>query len=183
MNMKKTFLILAGLASASAMAQQQFGPPPSATVFNLEPTVQNGVRYLCGGVGDNAAAQIKQMASEYDLMVSFATNETGAYLADVDVGLADARGRSISLTDCSGPIMLVDFPRDGKYRVIAEAGGVRKSRTVTVNNEGSTKRIVMTWPSQTVNMGIRPNEPVSPTINERRSFGGSDFGATGRGTR
>ena len=173
MKTKNAFLILIGLASASALAQTRTEITPSQPdrpdviqVRTIEPQTENGITYACGGVGSNEAAAMKQAASDYDLMVTFAASN-GAYLADVNVDLADARGNSILSTTCGGPIMLVDFPEAGKYRVRAETGGRTLTRTAQVSNRGKARNVAMLWPVKVVDMGL------TPTMEREQMSGGS----------
>jgi hypothetical protein len=178
MIMKKNnaFLIVAALASASALAQTrienapvQQDRPTAVQVRVIEAQTENGITYLCGGVGAHEAAAMKQAASEFDLMMTFAASN-GAYLADVNVDLADARGKSILNTDCGGPIMLVDFPEAGKYRIRAEASGQTLTRTAQVRNGGKAKTLAMSWPAKTVDMGL------TPALHAGQSSGGTAGG-------
>jgi hypothetical protein len=158
MKLKNALLILACVASASAVAQtgtesatRQLDLPPPAPMLQLEPRAENGVIYLCGGVGTAEAEAMKQAAREYDLMVTFAASN-GAYLADVNVVIADARGRSLLQTNCDAPIMLVSFEQNGNYRLRAEASGHTLSRNARVRSGGKVRSIAMVWPMQAVDM-------------------------------
>jgi len=119
----------------------------------LEPVVQGDVTYLCGGVGAEEAAYLKREAKEYDLMLTFAARN-GAYLADVDVAIADHSGNAVLQANCSGPIMLVDLPGSGSYRVQAEAAGHVLHRTVSVTASKKSRPGVasasLVWPQQVV---------------------------------
>lgn len=179
MQRKKHFLLaLAGLASAVAWAQNatEGGAADSSgasesTMAGLQERTENGVKYVCGGIGSDEVASMKDAASDYDLMMTFAAS-TGAFLADVDVEIADARGRPVLNVTCDGPIMLVDLPRDGRYRVQAEAEGRTLTRSAQVRERGNVQRIRMAWPVQTVDMGLSPSAGPEP----------SDTGATGSGS-
>ena len=122
--------------------------PPAA---ELKPMVQGDVTYLCGGVGAEEAAYMKRQAKDYDLMLTFATR-SGAYLADVDVEISDARGTSVLEANCDAPIMLVDLPRSGNYKVRADTAGYELSRTVKVATGKKTRQSVaaasLVWPQQ-----------------------------------
>jgi hypothetical protein len=96
--------------------------PPAAPLAVLTPVTENDITYLCGGVGQEEAAHMKQAARDYDLMLTFAARD-GSYLADVNVDIADSGGKSMLKTVCDAPIMLVDLPRSGTYRLKAETGG------------------------------------------------------------
>jgi hypothetical protein len=129
--------------------------PPPAPMSQLEPKMENGITYLCGGVGEDEVQAMKQAASDYKLMLTFAA-VNGAYLADVNVDIADARGRSVLQAKCDAPIMLVDFEQGGNYRVRAEANGHMLTRSAKVRSGGRVQSIAMAWPVQTVDFGATP---------------------------
>lgn len=180
MNAKKLFLVLAGLASATGMAQTQLDtaqPMAEGTWVPVLAKTENGITYACGGVGENEAAMMRQVATEadFDMMVTFAAS-TGAYLADVNVEIADARGNSLLSTTCDGPMMLVDFDKGGKYRFRADVGGHTISRTAQVSNGGKLKNMTMHWPVKVVDMGLTPQQGEGDATG--RNLSGS---STGRG--
>lgn len=153
----------AGAMQSEAGSELRAAAPPA---FELKPVVQGDVTYLCGGVGEEEIAFMKREAKDYDLMLTFAAR-SGAYLADVDVSIADARGNSMLETNCDAPIMLVDLPKSGNYRVQAEAEGYTRNRVVRVTNakRGGPGVAVasMVWPQQVLD--------AAPTAT-----GGSDTG-------
>ena len=123
-------------------------PPAPESVTAMAPQTENGVTYLCGGVGTTESAQIKSEARDYDMMLTFAT-KGGNYLADVNVNIADAHGNPILKTTCGAPIMLIDFPKSGTYHVRAETGGYTLNKTARVSTKGrSHSALVMLWPQQ-----------------------------------
>lgn len=146
-------LIACGLAGAAALAQAQSSSADMAAAIQLEPQTENGVTYLCGGIGKAEAAQMKRDAPKYNLMLTFAEN-TGAYLADVGVHIADARGNTVLDTRCGAPILLVNFPRSGSYRIKAEVAGLAMNRTVHVSGRG--RAVSLLWPSRLVDRATPP---------------------------
>ena len=136
--------------------------PPAGPVQTLTAKTENGVTYLCGGVGKDEAAYMKKSAREHDLMLTFATRR-GDYLADVNVTIENARGEPILQTTCDAPIMLVDMPASGTYRIHAEAGGYRQDRTARINtNRRSVAAFTLTWPQSLAGTGA-PSPDVSST--------------------
>jgi hypothetical protein len=117
----------------------------------------SGIPYVCGGVGqtEEQAMLRAAKAGQFDMMVTFATH-TGAYLADVNVEITDPNGNSVLNTSCDGPIMLVNFDKGGKYRVIAETGGKEISRVARIREGGKIANIPMRWSAKTVDMGYSP---------------------------
>ncbi len=138
----------ANTTQAEAGMEQQSAPSPFA---HLKPVTQNDVTYLCGGVGADEASYMKHEAKDYDLMLTFAARD-GSYLADVDVDIKNAKGDSVLQASCDAPILLVDLPKSGNYRVRADAAGYTLNQTVKVS-AGKTKRphvasAVLSWPQQ-----------------------------------
>jgi len=131
-------LIAAGFASVPALAQ-------------MAPKTENGITYLCGGIGEDEAAEMKQAASKYDLMLTFASAK-GAYLADVNVDITDARRNPVLKTTCDAPIMLIDFSNSGNYRIRAESSGRTLTRTVRIRTGGKVTAMSMLWPVDTTDM-------------------------------
>ncbi|GAB3551715.1 hypothetical protein GCM10027343_36330 [Noviherbaspirillum agri] len=176
MHRSKYFLfLLAAFGSATAVAQSS-GGAPNTTVAALEQQTENGVKYVCGGIGRDEVASLERAASDYDLMMTFAASN-GAYLADVDVAIADARGRTVLNVTCDGPILLVDLPARGNYRVEAEAEGRTLTRTARVDQRGPAQRIRLAWPVQTVDMGLTPGMQVEQDTG--RTSSGASGGASG----
>lgn len=146
-------------SGASNAMQSEAGaelrPPPSPTA-HLKPVTQDDVTYLCGGVGTEEANYMKRAAKDYDLMLTFATR-SGDYLADVDVDIKDAKGETVLQAACDSPIMLVDLPRSGNYRVRAETAGYTLNRMVRVTaakrKGASLASTVLTWPQRVAEAG------------------------------
>lgn len=190
MKIKTLLLLLAGCTSSLAIAQAGPGrgmPPPmeagrtNAPIMAIEPQTVNGVTYLCGGIGSEEANNMKSVASKYDLMMTFAASN-GAYLADVNVNIVDPRGRPVLNVNCDAPIMLVEVPRSGRYRVIAETGGRTLTRTAMVSDAaGKTETLRMTWPVSTVDMGLTPTLPPSLTREGMPASGGPGGAPLDRG--
>ncbi|HEX2530842.1 MAG TPA: hypothetical protein VHK70_05170 [Burkholderiaceae bacterium] len=136
---------------SSGAAADEYDPatrPAPASMTKVEPISEGGFTYMCGGVGSDEAADMKQEARNYDMMLTFAARN-GDYLADVNVDIRDAQGKSLLKTTCDAPIMLVDFPESGTYRIHAETGGYSLDRTAQVRAKGrSHVAMVMSWPQQ-----------------------------------
>lgn len=134
-------------------------PPPPSPIARLKPVTQDDVTYLCGGVGEEEATYMKKEARDYDLMLTFATR-SGAYLADVDVDIKDSGGNTVLQLACDSPILLVEFPQGGTYRVRAETAGYALNKTVRVadGNRRAQKvaSTILSWPQQVAEAGVAP---------------------------
>ncbi len=131
-------------------------PPPPSPVARLKPVTHDDVTYLCGGVGEEEVSYMKKEARKYDLMLTFATRN-GAYLADVDVDITDAKGNTVLQVACDSPILLVDLPRGGTYRVKAETAGYSLNQTVRVaggrRQAPAIASVVLSWPQAVAEAG------------------------------
>jgi hypothetical protein len=124
--------------STAAMAQTPEAP--------VQPRTENGLRYLCGGVGQDESEYMKSEARRHGLLMTFATTD-GSYLAKVHVDVADSRGKPLLSVECDAPMLLVDLPRADRYRILAQTGGASLSRSAGVKAGGGS-RVVFVWPMQ-----------------------------------
>lgn len=167
-------------SGASSPMQPEAGADlqaPSSPIARLKPVTQDNVTYLCGGVGEEEASYMKQEAKDYDLMLIFATRR-GAYLADVDVDIRDSAGNSVLQLACDSPILLVDLPKGGAYKVRAEAAGYTLNKTVRVaGGRKQSQRVassILSWPQQAAEGSAAPTSTGS---------GSGAEGAAGSGER
>jgi hypothetical protein len=139
-----------GASGLSVEAGTDLVQRPSGAA-RLKPATQGDVTYLCGGVGEEEIAHMKSEARGYDLMLTFAAQD-GAYLADVNVDIRDAKGARVLQTKCDSPILLVDVPRTGNYRIRAETAGYRLDRVAKVRSPSrkgvALANLTMVWPQQ-----------------------------------
>lgn len=146
MDHRYIFAALMGVicSASTAHAQQattgETGALPQANT-------ENGITYVCGGVGSDQSEKMKQAARDYDLMVTFATKQ-GAYLSDVEVDIADNRGRSLLHTTCEGPIMLVDMPKGGRYHIRGKLDGQATSGTARLGHGAKGKPLYLVVPAE-----------------------------------
>jgi hypothetical protein len=61
-----------------------------------------GVSYVSGGVGEESRTSLQSQAAQFNVQVVFAL-KSGEYLADVDVAVRDASGRTLFSTVTDGP--------------------------------------------------------------------------------
>lgn len=145
-------LLFTGIVlSTAAMAQTSEAP--------VQPRTENGLRYLCGGVGQDESEYMKSEARRHGLLMTFATTD-GSYLAKVHVDVADSRGKPLLSVECDAPMLLVDLPRGDRYRILAQTGGASLSRSAGVKVGGGS-RVVFVWPRQ-------GNQSEKPTRAEKR---------------
>ena len=146
MDHRYMFAALMSLICPASAAQAQQANPGDANALP-QATTQNGITYVCGGVGKDEADRMKQAARDYDLMVTFATKK-GAYLSDAQVAIDDARGRPLLTTTCDGPIMLVDLPKGGRYHVRSEMEGQATSGIAVLGRGTKGKPLHLVVPAE-----------------------------------
>lgn len=134
--MKKAAILIAlAQAVAPAFAQSPAGDARGA----------GAAGFVCGGVGIDEQQSMKAAAGQHDLMLTFAVSG-GAYLADVDVEIRNARGAVVLAARCEGPIMLVDLPTAGSWSVTARANGQIRQKTVSAG-AGRRAQATLIWPA------------------------------------
>ena len=136
-----SMLLASAMLCCQAQAQMQMQEPAPAPV---QPKTVNGLRYLCGGIGLDESEYIKQQAKNGGLLLTFAAKD-GSYLANVHVDVTDRRGKPVLQADCDGPLMLLDLPAAGNYRIRAESGGKTLVRTASLRGKGGSE-VVFVWP-------------------------------------
>ena len=133
--------------------------PATSPVTRLKPQTQGDVTYLCGGIGEEETNYMKHEAQGYDLMLTFATQD-GSYLADVNVDIRNPKGEPVLQTKCDSPILLVDLPRSGTYRIRAETAGYVLNQTAKVTAKekrgAQLAAIVLAWPQQVAEAPAAP---------------------------
>ena len=125
----------------------------------LEPKTQNNTTFISGGVGKDEAQLADAISRNgYNVQLVFA-EQTGAFLADVNLHITDAAGNTVLDTVSEGPMFLAKLP-PGQYRVAAQANGA--VRTATVDASRGAKRTTLVWPATTDKQGNECREAGSP---------------------
>jgi hypothetical protein len=115
---------------------------PAAVLAAPTQKQQNGITYVNGGVGEEEQAAMKAQRADYNLLLTFATKQSGAYRSDVQLDISDAKGANLVTAANTGPMFFAKLP-PGTYRVSAAAEGKTFKRTVKVGN--APKEIVLHW--------------------------------------
>jgi hypothetical protein len=98
--------------------------------------------FTCGGVGEGDQDRIKREASSHHALVTF-SSAGGAYVAGVEVKVTSSDGKVVLQGTCDGPLMLLDVPAAGRYRIDAAYGGRQQHKDVQLGTRGA--RISFTW--------------------------------------
>ena len=106
------------------------------TVAGVTAMTQNGISYVSGGIGEAQQQALKTMRKDYNLLLTFAIEKSGEYLADVKVSIQDAKGKKILETVSPGPLFYAKLPQ-GKYRITAESHETPLSKSTTIKKTGA----------------------------------------------
>ena len=116
--------------------------PAAVLGATLTPQQQNGITYINGGVGEEEQGAMKAQRADYNLLLTFASKQSGAYRSDVQLDIADAKGNSLVSAANTGPMFYAKLP-PGTYHVSAAAEGKTFKRTVKVGK--APKEIILHW--------------------------------------
>jgi hypothetical protein len=117
---------------------------PQVTLPDRSRQIQEdqGIRYVSGGVGEDERTEIEALASQFNLRLMFAKQDSGEYLSDVQVSIREERGGTILDARSEGPLFFAQLPA-GDYRVEATPSGMPdrmpQSKTVHVGSSGQTR--------------------------------------------
>lgn len=104
-----------------------------------------GVSYVSGGVGADSIDQLNAIAGKFNVKLVFAL-QSGNYVSDVKVAIADARGKTLLDTTSAGPWFLARLPV-GKYQIVATFAGNAVQRQITVGT-AKLQTIDLRWASE-----------------------------------
>jgi len=107
------------------------------------PQQQNGVSYINGGVGQEEQSAMRAQRADYNLLLTFATKQSGAFRSDVQLDITDAKGATLLSAANTGPMLYARLP-NGTYRISAAAEGKVFKRSVKIGGPGP-KEITLHW--------------------------------------
>jgi hypothetical protein len=85
---------------------------------------------------------MRALRADYNLQLTFATKQTGAYRSDVQLDIADTKGNSVLSVANTGPMFYAKLP-PGTYRISAAAEGKTFKRTVKLGN--APREMILHW--------------------------------------
>ncbi|WP_156116797.1 hypothetical protein [Massilia sp. 9096] len=138
--------LTASAQDAAQNAAQNAAPAPGA----LSQHQQNGIAYVNGGVGQEEQSAMRATRADYNLQLTFATNQSGAFRSDVQLDIMDAKGANLLSVPNSGPMFFAKLP-PGTYRISAAAEGKTFKRTVKIG--AGAKEMTLHWENDS------PNDP------------------------
>lgn len=115
---------------------------------------QNDVSFVSGGIGLDSQERLKAREKEFNLKLVFTLTE-GNYLSDVEVKLADAKGRTLVEHVADGPFFMAKAPA-GSYEVRATYAGKTQTRKVKLGTGLRTE--YFRWPADPKTDTVLPSE-------------------------
>ena len=111
------------------------------------------ITHVSGGIGAAEQQQLEAREREFNLKLVFALNE-GNYVAGVNVGVTDGKGRTVVEDVADGPFFMAKLPA-GNYTVAATYEGKTVTRKLQVGSKGLHTENLH-WPSnpQTDNVTV-----------------------------
>ena len=104
---------------------------------------QNNVSFVSGGVGVDSRERLQAQEKDFNLKLVFALVE-GNYLADINVNVKDAAGKTLVEHVADGPFFMAKLPA-GAYSVTVGNNGQTQTRKVKVGDRLRTE--YFRWPS------------------------------------
>jgi opacity protein-like surface antigen len=114
----------------------------TAALADTTPQQQNGITYVNGGIGQEEQDAMKAQRADYNLLLTFASKQSGAYRSDVQLDITDAKGTDLVSAANTGPMFFAKLP-PGTYHISAAAEGKTFKRTVKVGK--APKEIILHW--------------------------------------
>ena len=111
------------------------------------------IAHVSGGIGIDEQQRLEAREREFNLKLVFTLNE-GNYVAGVNVGVTDGKGRTVVEDVADGPFFMAKLPA-GNYTVAATYEGKTLTRKVQVGSKGLHTENLR-WPSnpQTDNVAV-----------------------------
>ncbi len=136
MKLKKLsrWIMVLGLASPLLAGATDAGAPL------VQPVTQGDITFVSGGIGMDERQALDGVARDYNLKLVFAEKGSGAYMADVKLAIANAKGRTILESVSNGPWFLVKL-MPGRYKITAEAMGQSLAQHVRVGSRLTTRHL------------------------------------------
>ena len=94
-----------------------------------------GEPYATGGVGEEERDRLGSRRREFNVWITTAAKQSGAYLAEVRIKVTDAANRQVLETVLEGPLMLIRLA-PGQYTIEALVESQKQQRAVTVGAQG-----------------------------------------------
>ncbi|NWK44518.1 hypothetical protein [Ralstonia pickettii] len=118
--------LFAGIALAASTYAGAIGPDAAAAP---EVRFQTDIAYVSGGVGSDERDTMQKMARRFNVRLNVVSARSGEALSDVEVSVADDRGKLRLRVRTEGPLLYMRLPR-GRYQVTAAYRGAMQTLTI-----------------------------------------------------
>jgi hypothetical protein len=119
--------------------------PLASANYEIVQTTGGGVSYVSGGIGTDSIDRLSSLAGDFNLKLVFALN-SGAYVSDVRVAIANAAGKTLLDTTSEGPWFLTRLPV-GNYQIVATFAGHAVTRQIAVG-AAKLRTVDFRWTSE-----------------------------------
>lgn len=130
MHSRSRFLPLSALLPLLLLAVPAHAETTSPVPPTMAGDLPNAVPMVSGGIGEDEYEAIEGEKNQFNLRLLF-TEQSGAYISDVRVKIADKSGNIIAQTHTKGPVLLVQLGT-GTYSIVAQQGSVLKDTRLSV---------------------------------------------------
>ena len=132
-----TSLILAVTFAVPAVNAATGQVMPSSTASGTS------IKFVSGGADQKSQERMKRMATDYNLLLSFAGSKADQNYTDVQVTITDDNGKVMLNASSGGPLFYVEVP-PGHYAVTADLHGKHLIKSVRIANH-ETSRLAFNW--------------------------------------
>jgi hypothetical protein len=132
--------------TSKQLQSRAIGPILTALLLITAAGAQADIPYTSGGVGLNSQEELIARQKEFSLKLVFAEKQTGSYLANVEVTIADTAGETLVNAVSDGPWFYAKLPA-GSYKVTATFHGIAQSVAVKVPATGLKEQYLRWDPS------------------------------------
>lgn len=112
----------------------------------IKPQTQGEVEFVSGGVGGDEQKSMQAMRADYNLHLLFSIKDTGEYVSDVKVHIADSNGHPLMESVSEGPMLFAKL-KPGRYKVSVDRDGQVVHKAVKVTDRHKVS-LSFTWPQE-----------------------------------
>lgn len=102
-----------------------------------------GYSYVTAGIGEEEAAQMKQIAKKFSLNLLLSEGIVGRWVTDANVNIYDEASNLMFRIAAAKPVIYVNLPA-GTYTILASNNGNKIRQKVTLE-ANINKKIVINW--------------------------------------
>ena len=107
-------------------------------------TTSTGVKYITGGIGEEEAAAMRNMAKDFTLNLVFSEGD-GGKITGINAVIYNEQGEVVFRIKGANPLLYVALP-SGKYRVLASYESEKQGYVFEVDAT-TNKKLILNWKS------------------------------------